>query len=54
MIGLPTEEDEDVIGIGGLLLCVAQLFVMILSILPVERALKRTFDENGNRRSQPM
>ena len=28
----------------------AQCGVMALSLVPVERALKRTFDENGNRR----
>jgi hypothetical protein len=38
------------VGIYGGLLCIAQLLVLVLSIIPTEKALKRTFDEDGNRR----
>ena len=41
---------EDALGIGTVVLCSGQTAVILLSILPVEAALKRTFDENGNRR----
>ena len=36
---------------GGL--CLVQLAVLVGSILPTERALKRTFDEHGRRRNIP-
>ena len=41
---------EDVIGMLGMVLCIAQCVVLIGSIVPVEKALKETFDKNGNRR----
>lgn len=31
--------------------CLVQLLVLVLSIIPTERALKKEFDEYGNRRS---
>ena len=34
----------------GLIVCLVQVIAMTASIIPVEKALKRTFDENGNRR----
>ena len=43
-------QDADTVGIYGLILCLAQLAVLIASIFPTEAALKRTFDENGLRR----
>ena len=45
--------DEDTVGVYSLVFLYAQMAVMILSIPPVERALRRTFDEDGNRREQP-
>lgn len=43
--------EEDVLGIIEVILVTIQTFVLILSIFPVEKALKKNFDENGNRRS---
>lgn len=34
----------------SVVLCIVQLVVMMYSIVPTEKALKRTFDENGNRK----
>lgn len=41
---------ENVVGTVSIMIDVIQLAVLIGSIVPVEKALKRTFDENGNRR----
>lgn len=41
---------QDIIGYTGLAICVMQSIVLISSIIPVERALKQNFDENGNRK----
>lgn len=41
---------ENTIGILTLIVESVQLVVLIGSIVPVEKALKRTFDENGARR----
>jgi uncharacterized membrane protein len=40
----------DYIGMYGFVVVLVQLAFLILSILPVESALKREFDENGKRR----
>lgn len=40
----------DTIGGWGGALCLIQCIVLIVCIFPVERALKKTFDNNGNRR----
>ena len=40
----------DAIGNLGAVLCVIQLVFLIGSIFPTERALKKTFDADGNRR----
>lgn len=42
--------DEDTVGLVGMVLCLVQTVVLIGTIFPVEAALKRTFDEYGNRR----
>ena len=34
----------------GSALCIVQLVVLLASIAPTERALRRTFDKDGNRR----
>jgi len=39
------------IGIFGGILCLLQSIVLILTIIPVESALKKNFDEYGRRRS---
>lgn len=41
---------ENVIGIVGIILMAVQMIVLIGSIFPVERALKRTFTDDGMRR----
>lgn len=46
--------DENTVGILTLIIEGVQLVFLLGSILPVERALKRTFDENGKRRSRNM
>ncbi len=40
----------DYIGRHGALLMIAQIPVLLLSIIPVELALKQTFDEQGRRK----
>lgn len=42
--------DSDVIAAFNIILIIVQTAVLIVSLVPVERALERTFDENGNRR----
>lgn len=42
--------DIGVIGKTGLVIAGVQLVVMLGTIFPVERALKRNFDQNGRRR----
>ncbi|NMA37297.1 MAG: SdpI family protein [Papillibacter sp.] len=41
---------EDTLGTVSLILICVQLAVMAASIIPTERALRKTFDEKGNRR----
>lgn len=41
---------DDVGTLGGLL-CGAQLIVLVASVFPTERALKKTFDKSGLRKS---
>lgn len=41
---------ENVIAVMSVILCLVQCAVMIATIFPTENALKRTFDDNGNRR----
>ena len=43
-------KSTDVVGTVGAIIMAVDLIVIILSIVPVEIALKKTFDENGNRR----
>lgn len=45
------EKSTDVVGAVGTIATVVDLMVILLSIIPVEIALKKTFDKNGNRRS---
>ena len=49
MLFLLGKGDGIVGNIGGLL-CLLQVVVLIIPIFPTERALKRTFDEDGHRR----
>lgn len=41
---------ENTVSVMSVILCMTQCAVMISVILPTENALKRTFDDNGNRR----
>ena len=41
---------DDAVGTVGGIVCAVQLAVLIGSVLPTERALRRAFDENGERR----
>ncbi len=43
--------DVDTVGTVGMVVCLLQLLPLILSIIPTERALKRTFDRYGRRRN---
>ncbi|MBM7833290.1 SdpI family protein [Clostridium sardiniense] len=45
-------KDENVVGNFGGILCGIQLVFFIGSIFPTERALKKNFDERGNRKSE--
>lgn len=42
-------KDADTVGTLGGIVCAVQLPVMLCAILPTERALKKTFDKDGNR-----
>ncbi|MGM9574739.1 MAG: SdpI family protein [Oscillospiraceae bacterium] len=46
-----TGREINTVSAVGLTVCIVQVIAMTASIIPVEKALKRTFDENGNRRS---
>jgi len=42
--------DEDIVGTVGSVVCVVSLVILIIPIIPTEKALKKTFDNNGNRK----
>lgn len=42
-------EGKDLIGTVGILVCLIDTAVMLLSIIPTEKALKKNFDSDGNR-----
>ena len=43
-------KSEHIIGIVGEIICGVQVVMMVLVIHPTERALKKNFDKDGNRR----
>lgn len=43
-------KDTETVGMVGTIVCVVQLLPLIGAIIPTEIALRKTFDENGNRR----
>ncbi len=43
-------KNENAASIASLVILGVQLLVLMCSIIPTERALKKTFDENGNRK----
>lgn len=44
-------KNENTVGIVGGIICTAQVIVLIGSIYPTEKALKKIFDVNGKRRT---
>ena len=50
MVRLRPCAHENAVGIAGTVLCTIQLLPLLLSIIPTERALRKTFDKDGNRR----
>ncbi len=44
-------ESENIVGTVGVILCILQTIPMIISIVLTEKALEKTFDKNGNKRS---
>lgn len=48
---LVLNKSEETIGTVAQIVIYVQLAVLLLSIIPVEAALKRNFDENGNKKS---
>ena len=51
LVQLPfMKSSENVVGTVGEILCMVQCVILIASIFPTERALKVTFDKNGNRK----
>ena len=42
---------EDIIGTVGMVVMVIDLILLIVPIFPTERALKKTFDKDGNKRN---
>lgn len=47
------EKDESMIGTLGLILCVLECTILLTSIIPTENALKKNFDDDGNRKQHP-
>ena len=47
------EKDESMIGTLGLILCVLECTILLISIIPTENALKKNFDDDGNRKQHP-
>ena len=42
--------DEDTVGKVGLIICIIECAVMLLSIIPTETALKKEFNDDGTRK----
>ena len=42
-------KDAETVSVAGTVLVMVQLMIMCAVLIPTERALKREFDENGNR-----
>ena len=45
-----TNKDMDMVGVVGAVIEIVECIVLIASIYPVEKALKKNFDKDGNRR----
>ena len=44
-------KSDGVIGWSGLVICVVECVIMLVSIFPTEKALKNTFNEDGTRKN---
>ncbi|HEX3016538.1 MAG TPA: SdpI family protein [Caproicibacter sp.] len=44
-------KNEEIINNSGLILLVVQIIVILVCVIPTEKALRKTFDENGNRKN---
>lgn len=44
------KQSTDVVGTAGSIIEIIQIIVLLIPIYSTEKALKKTFDENGNRR----
>ena len=44
--------DDDTIGLVGLVISAVQIGILVASLFPTEAALKKTFDDEGNRREK--
>lgn len=42
--------DEESVGMAGGMICLLQMIPLLGSIIPTEIALRRTFDQNGEKR----
>lgn len=52
LVQLPfVHSSEEIIGTVGIVICTVQVILLVASIFPTERALKRTFTDEGVRRS---
>ncbi len=47
-------DNEDVLAISGLILTMIQLIVLILSVIPTEKALKENFNADGTRKNDSI
>ena len=55
IIQLPfLQKDEKIVGTIGGILCMIQCFLLILSIFPVEKALKANFNRDGSRKQNDL
>ena len=43
--------NEDTVGMVGGIICIVAVVILIAPIFPTERALKNTFDKDGNRKA---
>lgn len=44
------ESSENIVSVMSIIICSVQCAVIIFTIFPTENALKKTFDDNGNRK----
>ena len=42
--------DDDTIGMLGMILCIVECTILLVSIIPTEMALKKNFNDDGSRK----